>query len=181
MAQRLRHHLGWMDDAHEAATVAQEQQRRSQERVQPPFGDRLPVGAVVFLRQMLIGHKLTHRFLGPFRVVGDRNANYIIATEDGRLLAQSFPRGHLFEVAQPEVIPSLCQAACYGANEWRELLDSLVDTEPGPIPGMEQMEQGGTAIRVQQEESGPEVKPWYAVQEIWRGQNGQVGATECTG
>lgn len=135
-----RQRTDWQQVAVRTATTAQVAQRLSQDASHAVTQLRLKHGDVVFLRQMTPSHKLDHRFIGPFTVCRDvlsksgPSANYIIADDKGRELRKSFPRDQLFHVAERTVPPSLRQAACYDDKEWEQILTTLTDPQPGPLP-----------------------------------------------
>jgi hypothetical protein len=187
MRQRLR----WTEEAVTEAMFRQEEQRRGQDTAHTVVHRRLAAGAVVFLREMAPEHKLAHKFVGPFFVVGDAptaggvesgSANYILRDEQGRQLQKSFPRAQLFEVVQEKVVASLRQTACYTEEDLEQLVEELAAHEPGPlsfdgpsrepqfageVPGADFAgEDMGRGVQQEGDSKQQPRTPWFAVEGI---------------
>ena len=76
-----------------------------------------------------------HRFVGPFKVVGDSkiHGNYCIADEHGTQLERSFPRDKLYAVGSREIALSRRQARLYSPEDWLTARAACAEIQAGPI------------------------------------------------
>lgn len=120
-----------------AATSAQVGQRRAQDQQHRVVEQRLAVGQWVYMREERSEHKLTHRFVGPFRVVarteGSEGGNYCVADKHGTRLERSWPRDKLFLVGSPTSF-SRRQAQLYCSEDWDFARAACAEVQAGPLP-----------------------------------------------
>lgn len=120
--------------ARTAATRAQDGQRAAQDKAHKVVQHRLSEGDWVWLREEAPACKLVHRFVGPFRVLGDcSGGNYRLADEHGVQLERSFPRDKLFLVASREIALSRRQSRLYSAEEWISARAACSEVHTGPL------------------------------------------------
>jgi hypothetical protein len=121
--------------ARETATKAQDSQRRAQDKSHNISHHRLQEGTWVWLREETPGSKLVHRFVGPFKIVGDSkiHGNYCIADEHGTQLERSFPRDKLYAVGSREIALSRRQARLYSPEDWLTARAACAEIQAGPI------------------------------------------------
>ena len=94
------------------------------------------------MREERPGHKLSHRIVGPFRVVertdgadGQDGGNYCVADKHGTRLVQSWPRDKLFLVAESHPSFTRRQGQLYCSEDWDFARAACAEVQAGPLPG----------------------------------------------
>lgn len=135
----------WRGAAAGAATRAADRQRRATDATlgKRVVAERLAPGTTVFVKTKSLAHKMQHRFDGPYVVVGNAagsggasaaGAHYVLQDTHGVVVADTFPRDHVFEVPQQRARLTLRQQQLYGAAEVQQAIHSLAAVQPGPFP-----------------------------------------------
>ena len=150
-AAEIRMQLGeaWQRQATVTLAHAVEQQRKSTDRTMAARLEERPlaVGTTVYVRLRELGHKLQHRFDGPYVVVHNGTeavtegsgmsiprGMYRLRAPDGTLAARRFARDQVFEVVQPMVKLSWRQAITYAQAEMQAAAERAGEVQPGPLP-----------------------------------------------
>jgi len=132
----------WRAEARKRAEAAGKRQREGTDRELEGkvVEKRLESGTRVYVKKRVLGHKLAHRFEGPFYIMSDapstgeeKRQHYLLGDEYGGRLEGTFPRDFVFEVPQDEVQLSQRQKELYIEGEWEKAIGEVALGRPGPI------------------------------------------------